>query len=76
MLVDRPRKLIVQFPGFKRHHKAEERDDTGNCQQIRSDYGPDRVIGVDVVRNQAVDGFFNLIILNGSVDEHTKVVQA
>lgn len=76
MLVDCPRKLIVQFPRLERHYKAEERDDARNCQKIWPDCGPDRIIRQDVYRNQTVDSFFDLVILNGRINEHATVVHA
>lgn len=77
MLVNRPRKFVVQLPRNARHHYREEGNDTWHCKQVWSDIFPHLLPWVNVSQlRQTTNSVIDLIILDCSVDKHTQIVAA
>lgn len=75
VLIYGPSKFTVEFPSNECQHKREESDKDGNREQIRLNGGPNFGSWLDVVTTiQVDDSVVDLIVLNGSVDEHSTVV--
>lgn len=72
MLVDCPRKLVVQLPRHEDHQDGSEPHDTGNDDQERLRLGPDHwadLVHVGQDRNRVLD----LVDLDCAVDQETDV---
>lgn len=79
MLVNCPRKLIIQLPRNGRHDSGEESDDARDRNQIWFDIRPYlRGHGglQPAVRSQSFDRFVDLVVLNRSIDEHSNIIDA
>lgn len=77
MLVDGPRKFIVQFPCDHRQEDGTQSNNAGYGDQIRSFITP--YSRIDVVMSSAAevaDGLVDLIHLNRSVDQKPDIVEA
>lgn len=75
MLVDRPRKFVIQFPGNDGHEHCAQSQDTRNRHEERFGIGP--IIRRNIVEyNQLIDGVLDLFHLHGGVDEQPDIVDA
>jgi len=77
VLVNCPCKFVVQFPCNDGHDHCEEPDDAGHCDQVWLDIRPDRNALLNPsFRRQSLDGFVDLVILNGRIDQHSHIIDA
>jgi hypothetical protein len=73
VLVDGPRKLVVQLPRFKGEKDGRNCHQTGQRDQHRSDVGPE--LGLDKrLPVQLIGGVSDLVELDGGVDENADIV--
>lgn len=77
MLVDCPRKLIIQLPCNNRHNRCEEPNDARNCNQVWSNVRPDRNAWPDPsFEAQSFNCLVDLVVLDGCINQHTNIVDA
>lgn len=76
VLVDAPRKLVVELPADDGHEDGAEGEDAGNRNQERLDLRPDFRVNQQVLVEQPFVGFLDLVDLDGTVDEESEVEEA
>jgi len=77
VLIDGPGKFIIELPGNEGHDNGEESDNTWNGEQVWMHVIPDICFLVHVVQTlQGMDCLVDLIVLNGSIDKHAKIIDA
>ncbi len=73
VLVDGPRKFVVQFPSHKRHEHRSQGDHTRYGHEKRPRFDPYIVTG-GAYRRDLEDGFLYLIQLHGTIDQKSQVI--
>lgn len=76
MLQDIPSELLVQLPCDERHGNGDSCEDARDADEDRLDIRPNVIIRKGVERLEIVDGFVDLIDLDGSVDEKREIGDA
>jgi hypothetical protein len=75
VLVDSPRKFVVQFPGNESEDKRCDGHENGMGDQLDADLLPNIVFDDEAVRLEDGDGIVNLVELDTSIDEDADVVK-
>ena len=77
MLIDSPRKFIVEFPSNQGHDHGEKGYDNRHGQQIWLHILPYSFLCIYVSNLfQILDGVIDLVILNRSINKHSDIVDA
>src|SRR5690606_24733261 len=79
VLVNGPGELIVELPANYRHQDSTECEYTWDCNEKRLNIRPDSLLHNQCFSTecaQVLIGFFDLILLNGGIDEQCDVEEA
>lgn len=76
MLVDGPRELIVQFPRNDEHQTSPHGYDTWDDDEERFCFWPYQWADDLVDDEDVVNRFFDLLDLNGAIDQKTNIANA